>query len=102
MFCGRSPMTIKSLTQIMAEMNLHSEVLKGLSNSSSSTESSSPPSSSKRSSTMAANTGIVSIHGKQYKTVALRVAKFRAEHPDWAIITDIYSVDDAVVIMKAT
>jgi hypothetical protein len=50
---------------------------------------------------MSSKEGTVNIHGKTYKTVALRVAEFRKEHPDWELETQIHSVDDAVVIMKA-
>ena len=49
--------------------------------------------------------GIVDIHGKSYKTVALRVTEFREQFPTkdgWGISTSIEAVDDAVVIMKAT
>ena len=46
--------------------------------------------------------GEVDIKGKTYLTVALRVANFRAEHPDWGIVTHIHAVDDAVVIMQAS
>ena len=45
--------------------------------------------------------GIVNIHGKQYKTVALRVAEFRASNPDWGIHTEVVNVDDQSVVMKA-
>ena len=45
--------------------------------------------------------GVVSIHGKQYKTVALRVHEFRTMNPDWGIHTDVVSVDDQSVVMKA-
>ena len=47
------------------------------------------------------DSGIVKIHGKEYKTVALRVSEFREQHPDWSIITELVSSDDFVVI-KAT
>lgn len=45
--------------------------------------------------------GIVNIHGKAYKTVALRVAEFRASNPDWGIHTEVVNVDDQSVVMKA-
>lgn len=48
-----------------------------------------------------AQEGVVSIHGKQYKTVALRVHEFRTMNPDWGIHTDVVSVDDQSVVMKA-
>lgn len=46
--------------------------------------------------------GIVKIHGKEYKTVALRVAEFRAKHPDLTIATEIVEANDVLVVMKAT
>ena len=46
--------------------------------------------------------GIVKIHGKEYKTVALRVAEFRAKHPDFTIATEIVEANDVLVVMKAT
>lgn len=48
------------------------------------------------------NSGIVSIHGKQYLTVANRINTFRADHPDWMIATEVVSADDERVVMKAT
>ena len=45
--------------------------------------------------------GIVSIHGKQYKTVALRVGEFRVDHPEWGIETSIHTANDEIVIMRA-
>ena len=48
------------------------------------------------------NTGKVKIHGKEYLTVAYRVSNFREDHADWGIITEIVSVDDDSVIMKAS
>jgi hypothetical protein len=45
--------------------------------------------------------GIVNIHGKQYKTVALRVNEFRENNPDWGIVTEIVEADDQIVIMRA-
>ena len=47
-------------------------------------------------------TGKVKIHGKEYKTVALRVAEFRAAHPDYTIQTELIEANDVLVIMKAT
>ena len=47
-------------------------------------------------------TGKVKIHGKEYKTVALRVAEFRATHPDYTISTDLVEANDVLVIMKAS
>jgi hypothetical protein len=46
--------------------------------------------------------GVVKIHGKEYKTVALRVAEFRAKHPDFTIATEIVEANDVLVVMKAT
>jgi len=43
----------------------------------------------------------VNIHGKDYLTVAERIATFRGEHPEWAVSTEIVSNADVVVI-KAT
>jgi hypothetical protein len=45
--------------------------------------------------------GVVSIHGKEYKTVALRVFEFRQANPDWGISTEVVAVDDQSVVMKA-
>lgn len=48
------------------------------------------------------DTGIVNIHGKEYKTVAKRVDEFRAEHKqDLAITTELISIDEKTVVMKA-
>jgi hypothetical protein len=47
------------------------------------------------------DTGIVPIHGKEYRTVALRINLFRADHPDWSISCKIIS-DGDVVQIKAT
>lgn len=47
------------------------------------------------------DTGIVKIHGKEYRTVGKRVADFRAAHPDWEISTEILSAAD-LVLVKAT
>lgn len=45
--------------------------------------------------------GVVSIHGNDYETVALRVTKFRELHPDWTIETKL--IDAGLhVIMKTT
>lgn len=52
---------------------------------------------------MAKDTGIVSIHGKEYMTVAYRVKQLREQHKlDIGITTDIVSIDDEVVVVKAT
>ena len=51
---------------------------------------------------MAKDTGIVSIHGKEYSTVARRVGIFRERYPDWTLATEIVSRDEDCVVMKAT
>lgn len=51
-----------------------------------------------------ADTGIVNIRGKQYKTVALRVGEFREQFPineGWGIETQIYHSDDTFVVVRA-
>jgi hypothetical protein len=48
------------------------------------------------------NTGVVSIHGREYETVALRVKKFREKCPEYRLTTEIVSRDDECVVMKAT
>ena len=45
--------------------------------------------------------GVVKIHGREYKTVALRVAEFKEQHPEWSIVTELVSADDEAVVMKA-
>ena len=48
--------------------------------------------------------GIVKIHGKSYKTVALRVAEFRQEYTindGWGIVTTLIHHDADTVVMKA-
>lgn len=45
--------------------------------------------------------GVVKIHGREYKTVALRVAEFKEQHPEWSIVTELVSADDETVVMKA-
>lgn len=50
------------------------------------------------------SSGIVNIRGKDYKTVALRVSEFRAKYPideEWGIHTEIVSVDESAVVMRA-
>ena len=50
------------------------------------------------------NTGKVRIHGREYRTVALRVSEFRAEYPakdGWAIVTQIIERNDDTVVMRA-
>jgi len=51
------------------------------------------------------DTGIVNIHGRAYKTVALRVGEFRADCPitdGWSITTTILKDADDIVIIKAS
>lgn len=43
----------------------------------------------------------ITIHGKEYKPVAMRVNEFRSEHPDWGIRTELV-MNDATVIIKAS
>ena len=50
---------------------------------------------------MAANAGVVNIHGKEYHTVAGRIARFREERPEYTIETQLISADDERVVMKA-
>jgi len=50
------------------------------------------------------DTGVIEIHGRAYKTVALRVSEFRAEHgigTGWGIHTDIVEATDSRVVMRA-
>ena len=52
---------------------------------------------------MAKDTGKVNIHGKEYKTVALRVNEFRDDCGcERGIITEIVEATDIIVIMKAS
>jgi hypothetical protein len=46
--------------------------------------------------------GTVKIHGKEYKTVALRIQEFREKHPDFTIQTELVEANDMLVIVKAT
>ena len=46
--------------------------------------------------------GIVNIHGREYKTVALRVSEFREVCPDWSIVTELVAETEDKVIMKAS
>lgn len=49
-----------------------------------------------------ADSGIVNIHGKEYKTVAKRVSEFREEHKqELGIVTSIIDANDKMVIVKA-
>ena len=47
-------------------------------------------------------TGTVKIHGKEYKTVALRIEEFRKKHPDFTIQTELVEANETLVVMKAT
>ena len=47
------------------------------------------------------DTGIVKIHGKEYRTVGKRIADFRAAHPDWSITSEVLSAAQLVMV-KAT
>lgn len=46
-------------------------------------------------------TGIISIRGRQYKTVALRISEFRKDFPDWTIRTEILERTEARVLIRA-
>lgn len=46
--------------------------------------------------------GVISIHGREYQTVAYRVQNFREANPLWALVTDIVSRDAECVVMRAT
>ncbi len=48
------------------------------------------------------DTGKVAIHGKEYKTVALRINEFRERCPGFGIETELVSANDTLVVMKAT
>ena len=43
--------------------------------------------------------GVVKIHGKEYKTVAKRVADFRDAYPNHTLVTELVSADDERVVM---
>jgi len=47
-------------------------------------------------------TGIVNLHGKDYSTVALRIKNFWSDHPDYGIESEILSIDEKKVLVKAT
>ena len=45
--------------------------------------------------------GIVNIRGKEYKTVALRVAEFRSKHPiaeGWGIVTEATGLNEVIKV----
>lgn len=48
--------------------------------------------------------GIVKIHGKEYKTVALRVAEFRQndETKSYGLVTEVMQIDESKVMMRCT
>ena len=48
--------------------------------------------------------GIIKLHGREYKTVALRVHEFREKHPieeGWGLCTSIIHCDSETVLFKA-
>lgn len=52
---------------------------------------------------MSKDTGKVTIHGRQYETVASRVQKFRDEYKqELSIITELLERDENTVVMKAS
>ena len=51
---------------------------------------------------MAKTDGIISIHGKEYATVAYRLALFRADYPKGCIVTKLVSDTDGVIVFMAT
>jgi len=51
---------------------------------------------------VAKNEGIISIHGKDYATVAYRLELFRADHPTGTITTELIKDEDEIIIMKAS
>ena len=48
------------------------------------------------------DTGVVSIHGKQYLTVAKRINDFREAYASYGIHTEVISIDQEMVVVKAT
>lgn len=44
--------------------------------------------------------GVVNIRGKQYQTVAKRVADFRKVYPTWTIDTELVQLDETVVVIQ--
>jgi hypothetical protein len=50
---------------------------------------------------MSSETGVVSIRGKSYQTVALRVQKFREAHPSWSLTSEVLFRDADFVVMKS-
>lgn len=47
------------------------------------------------------DTGIVNIHGKEYKTVARRIQDFREKHPSYGVDTSIITINADEVVIKA-
>lgn len=45
--------------------------------------------------------GVVNIRGREYQTVAKRIADFRAQHPAWSILTEILDRNDEAVLVSA-
>ena len=50
---------------------------------------------------MSKDSGIVLIHGKEYKTVAKRVEEFRNEFPNYYLTSEIIKLDDDQCVVKA-
>ena len=49
--------------------------------------------------------GVIQIHGKSYKTVALRVSEFREKHPiseAWGITTELIEINSEAVVVRAS
>ena len=46
--------------------------------------------------------GFVNIHGKEYETVAHRLARFRQEHPEASISTEILKDEEGVIVMRTS
>ena len=44
----------------------------------------------------------VKIHDNDYYTVSERITKFRNEHPDYSISTEIVSLENEIVVIKAS
>ena len=45
--------------------------------------------------------GVVNIHGREYKTVALRVQEFRRDRPGFSVVTEIIDMAEDAVVMVA-
>lgn len=43
----------------------------------------------------------VNIHGKEYETVASRIARMREDHPEWGVLTKMLRFDSDLVIVHA-